>query len=153
MDEDGNVFIEGRIKNMIVRPDGHNVYPLTVASVLSECEFIDEAVVVGIKSKFGYEGTIPTAYVILKDGYEPSIEVKNAILEFQSHHLPERDGALDIRFVKEFPLTPIGKVDVKRIAAEEKELSDVNFEELAALSKRKKIMWLSFFFSDIVIYY
>ena len=140
MDEDGNVFIEGRIKNMIVRPDGHNVYPLTVASVLSECEFIDEAVVVGIKSKFGYEGTIPTAYVILKDGYEPSIEVKNAILEFQSHHLPERDGALDIRFVKEFPLTPIGKVDVKRIVAEEKELSDVNFEELAALSKRKKIM-------------
>lgn len=138
MDEDGNVFIESRIKNMIVRPDGHNVYPLTVASVLGQDQNIDEVVVVGIKSKYGYEGTIPTAYVILKEGIEPSEQVKQEILEFQSHHLPERDGALDIRFVKEFPLTPIGKVDVRRIASEETKLSDIDFSELTKVGKSKK---------------
>ena len=65
-------------------------------------------------------------------------EAKNIILEYQSHLLGERDGAIDIRFRDELPLTSIGKIDSIKLAEEEnKNLSDIDFATLTANNKKK----------------
>ena len=131
IDDDGNLFIKGRLKKVIIRPDGHNVYPNYVAAVISKYDIIQNVCVVGLESIYNYNGTIPTAYVILKDKSLATEETKQWILQKQLENFPERDGVLDVRFVDEFPLTPVGKIDVDRIVREETRLSDIDFDTLS----------------------
>ena len=133
IDEDGNVQIIGRKRAMFVRPDGHNVFPDLIRDYLSGCPIIKEVCVIGIKSRYNEHGKIPTAIVVLKDQNINVDEAKQKILEYQSHLLGERDGALDVRFRDELPLTPIGKIDVLRIEQEESiNMSDIDFDTLIA---------------------
>lgn len=46
MDMDGNIFIRGRIKNMILGPSGQNIYPEEIESVVSNLPYVSESVVV-----------------------------------------------------------------------------------------------------------
>ena len=46
MDSDGNIFIRGRIKSMILNSSGQNIYPEEVEAVLANCEHVDECLVV-----------------------------------------------------------------------------------------------------------
>ena len=46
MDKDNNIFIRGRIKSMILNSSGQNIYPEEVEAVLSNCEHVDECLVV-----------------------------------------------------------------------------------------------------------
>lgn len=45
LDEKGNLYIRGRIKNMILLDNGKNVYPEDIEALLSSCGEIDEALV------------------------------------------------------------------------------------------------------------
>lgn len=45
IDEDGYIYIKGRLKNMIVGPSGENIYPEEIESVLNSHVFISESVV------------------------------------------------------------------------------------------------------------
>jgi long-chain acyl-CoA synthetase len=45
MDEDGYIYIVGRIKNMILRSNGKNVYPEEIELELNQSKFIDDVVV------------------------------------------------------------------------------------------------------------
>jgi long-chain acyl-CoA synthetase len=49
MDAEGNLYYRGRKKEMIVRPDGLNVYPQDVEAVLNRCAEVRESVVVGVE--------------------------------------------------------------------------------------------------------
>ena len=49
LDEDGYLFISGRMKNLIVTPNGKNVYPEEVENELLKSDFIIEAMVYGHK--------------------------------------------------------------------------------------------------------
>ena len=51
MDKDGNIFIRGRIKSMILNSSGQNIYPEEVEAVLNNCQYVDECVVVDRKGK------------------------------------------------------------------------------------------------------
>ncbi len=138
IDSDGNVYIIGRKKLMFIRPDGHNVFPELIRDVLMKCSLIENVCVIGVKSKHNNNGKIPTAVVVLRDQTMDKELARKLILEFQSHLLGERDGALDIRFRDSLPLTPIGKIDAMKIEQEECEiLSDSNFDELTANVKKK----------------
>ena len=137
IDEDGNVKIIGRKKSMIVRPDGHNVWPDIIRDNLFGCPIIKDVCVIGIKSKYENIGEIPTAIVVLKDNNMDKEDAKNQILEYQSHLLGERDGAIDVRFRDSLPLTPIGKIDTIRITNEENQkLSDIDFKKIANIKKK-----------------
>lgn len=46
MDKDNNIFIRGRIKSMILNSSGQNIYPEEVEAVLSNCQNVDECLVV-----------------------------------------------------------------------------------------------------------
>ena len=46
MDDEGNIFIRGRIKSMILNSSGQNVYPEELEAVLSGCPYVAESLVV-----------------------------------------------------------------------------------------------------------
>ena len=46
MDDEGNIFIRGRIKSMILGPSGQNIYPEELEAVLSGCRYVSECLVV-----------------------------------------------------------------------------------------------------------
>lgn len=45
IDKEGNLFIKGRIKNMILGPSGHNIYPEEIEDILNSTPYIQESIV------------------------------------------------------------------------------------------------------------
>lgn len=45
LDEDGYLFIKGRIKNMILGPSGENIYPEQIEAILNDFDCIEESLV------------------------------------------------------------------------------------------------------------
>ena len=45
IDEDGYIYIKGRLKNMILGPSGENIYPEEIETVLNSHAFVSESVV------------------------------------------------------------------------------------------------------------
>lgn len=50
-DRDGNLYIKGRIKNMIVGASGENIYPEEIESVINRMEYVLESLVVQQKGR------------------------------------------------------------------------------------------------------
>lgn len=115
MDEDGFLFINGRLKRMIIRPDGHNVWPSQIENVILRHPNIKECTVVGLSVPGKSNGRIPTAFIVLENTEAASEELKQKIDEFCKERLPERDCALDYRFIDNLPLTPVGKIDYRAL--------------------------------------
>ena len=129
IDEDGRFWIIGRKKDMFIRPDGHNVWPKEISNIINGSPIVEDSCVVGLKSKYNNAGKIPTAFVVLRDKSYDKDKAREEIFEYQSHILPERDGALEIRFIDELPLTANGKTDSKKLE-ETAEESDIDFDTL-----------------------
>ena len=70
MDAEGNLYYRGRKKEIIVRPDGLNVYPQDVEAVLNRVSGVKESAVVGIESSGGER---IHAAVILHTGGEGAV--------------------------------------------------------------------------------
>ena len=75
MDKEGNLYILGRVDNMIIRC-GMNIYPIEIESVLSRCEGINECVVYG-KQDVSYGQKIAVDFV----GAASETEVGNFALK------------------------------------------------------------------------
>lgn len=46
IDEEGNVFIKGRSKNMLLGPSGQNIYPEEIEEILNNLPFVNESIVI-----------------------------------------------------------------------------------------------------------
>ena len=51
MDAEGNVFIRGRIKNMLLGANGQNIYPEEIEDKLASLPFVTECVVIQKEEK------------------------------------------------------------------------------------------------------
>jgi len=51
IDKEGNIFIKGRSKSMILGPSGENIYPEEIESVINNKDYITESVVVSEENK------------------------------------------------------------------------------------------------------
>ena len=114
MDEDGFLFIKGRIKRMIVRHDGFKVFPSLIENVISSHSAVQQCCVVGKKDAEHSQGDIPIAFVQLKQEKEQdqsAIESELSVLCVKE--LPEYAQPAEWHFLSELPLTPIGKVDYR----------------------------------------
>lgn len=122
INKEGVLFFKGRLKNIIVRPDGHNVFPKAVESVISTHPCVKECHVIGIKSKYYDQGEIPTAFIVLKDNTNMTNEdIIKQIDTLCKEQMPHRDIALDYKIIVDVPYTSIGKVDLLKIKHEEEE--------------------------------
>ncbi len=71
VDTDGCFVHTGRKKQMIVRPDGHNVFPIEIENVINKTGFVKNCVVIGIKDPETVTGEYPHAFIELKENYLP----------------------------------------------------------------------------------
>ena len=116
IDENGNVTISGRLKRMIVRPDGHNVFPGVIEDVISCFPAVDKCGVVGTPSPESMNGRIPTACIVLKPEFKGKEDtIQKEIIKICADHLPPRDVAQNYIFVDKIDLTPNGKVDYNKL--------------------------------------
>ena len=67
IDNDGFLFVKGRMKRTIVRPDGHNNYPLEIENVINTFEGVCNSAVVDFDARKIGNGHIPVAFVVLED--------------------------------------------------------------------------------------
>lgn len=112
MDEDGQLFIEGRLKRMIVRHDGFKVYPSLIEAVLLNSSDVNMCCVVGVNDTSHAQGRLPKAYVVLNEDKKPLCEeIKKELIKLCEEELPEYAQPQDICFIDQLPLTPIGKVN------------------------------------------
>src|SRR5205823_6046962 len=81
-DEQGRIFIKGRKKEMIVTPEGLNVFPEDVERVLSELPGVRESAVVGITQ--GAEERVH-AVLVLEPGADKDAIVRAANGTLQDH--------------------------------------------------------------------
>ena len=51
IDRNGNIFIRGRSKNMILSSNGQNIYPEEIEAMLNNCPYVVESVVVDRSSR------------------------------------------------------------------------------------------------------
>ena len=81
-DAQGRLFIKGRKKEMIVTPEGLNVYPEDVERVLNELAGVRESAVVGVAQ--GTEERVH-AVLALEPGADPDAIVRHANAQLQDH--------------------------------------------------------------------
>jgi len=109
-DESGNIWITGRIKDIIIR-GGENISAVEIENLMSGYPGLVDAAVVGMPDKI--LGERICAYVIPAPGVNPTIEGVVAFLKSKGASLlqcPER-----IEMIEELPMTKVGKVDKKRL--------------------------------------
>ncbi len=116
--EDGNLFIVGRTKELIVR-FGFNVYPAEVEAVLNAHSAVVRSAVIGqpVNGSEGDEEIV--AFVQLAPESELATE---ELAEYVAQQLAPYKRPSKIQFVSSMPLTPTGKVMkdelLKKLAAE-----------------------------------
>ncbi len=116
IDEYGCVFIEGRIKRMVVRFDGFKVFPPFIENVIMRNPCVKAVCSVGTKDKAHSQGQLPVAYIVLNDDVEKDQDtIKQELKELCAEELPEYAQPIDFFFVSTLPLTSIGKVDYREL--------------------------------------
>lgn len=113
--EDGIIYIVDRIKRMIIRPDGHNVWPSQIEEVIIKHPSVCDCAVVGMKPNFNENGRIPTAFIVVNQGIDKNEKLLEEIDMFSKQYLPERDVAMSYHFCDKLPLTLVGKVDYRAL--------------------------------------
>ena len=121
--EDGVIFIEGRMKRIIIRPDGHNISPFAIENIINADDRVESCAVVGRPVGELEHGSFAVAYIELKKGYlEKQKEILSELKSKIDDKLPPRDVASDYKLIENIPLTSIGKVDYKKLEEMERKL-------------------------------
>lgn len=125
LDEDGFLFIQGRIKRMITRFDGHKVFPINLESLITARPDVHNCAVVGVNDADHSQGQYPLALVELMPGVPAS--ACSDIFEFCDKNVEERGKPVAVIGVKELPLTPMGKIDYVTLEKEYKQFEYKNW--------------------------
>ncbi len=116
MDEDGFVYIKGRIKRMIVRFDGHKVFPSHIESVLGKHDSVYSCAVVDTEDTEHGQGMYPVAIIELKHSHRGNeAKIKEDLIALSNQTLEERGRPYDIVFIDEMPRTSVGKIDYRKL--------------------------------------
>lgn len=107
VDEDGYFWLMGRVDD-VINVSGHRIGTAEVESALVSHEAVAEAAVVGFPHEVKGEGIY--AFVILKEGYEPSDDLRKVL----EGHVRQVIGPIakpdKIQFVPGLPKTRSGKI-------------------------------------------
>ncbi|MCC6473556.1 MAG: acyl-CoA synthetase [Burkholderiales bacterium] len=105
IDEDGYIWVTGRIKDLIIR-GGNNIDASLIDETLMQHPAVEIAAAVGRPDS--YAGELPVAYVQLRAGASAGAE---EIREFARKHIPERGAApVAVHILERLPLTDVGKI-------------------------------------------
>ena len=117
INSDGNLFLKGRIKRIIVTYEGFKVSPNDIEKVLMNTGLVSECCAVGIKDNQNGYGAIPVANVVLN---------KNAFLEDENEIVKKLEMACAVALTERYrprniivrdslPMTDVGKIDYRAL--------------------------------------
>jgi acyl-CoA synthetase (AMP-forming)/AMP-acid ligase II len=109
-DADGFFYIVDRKTDMIIR-GGENIYPREIDEVLYQHPAVAAAATIGIPDKL--YGEEVAAFIILKDGEQATAE---EIINFCRERLADYKCPKTVRFVKDIPKGPTGKLLKRELA-------------------------------------
>ncbi|MEK4648635.1 acetate--CoA ligase [Exiguobacterium sp. FSL W8-0210] len=107
MDDEGYFWFQGRVDDVIMTA-GERVGPFEVESRLVEHPAVAEAGVIGKPDPV--RGEIIKAFIALRDGYEPTEELKQEIQAFVKEGLAAHAAPREIDFRDKLPKTRSGKI-------------------------------------------
>ena len=112
MDPEGYVFLDSRIKRMIIRHDGFKIFPSMIENVLSTHPAVANCSVVGCTDKDHVQGRLPLAYIVLNpDCQKKKRQIVRELRALCADELPEYVLPVGYKFIDNLPLTPVGKVN------------------------------------------
>jgi long-chain acyl-CoA synthetase len=112
MDEDGYITIVDRTKDMI-NVSGFKVFSVEVDDKMNKHPAIELCSTIGVPDPNRPGSEIVKLYILLKEGYKASEEIKEDILKFAQENLATYKVPKIIEILEEMPLTSVGKVDKK----------------------------------------
>jgi len=115
-DRDGYFWFIGR-KDDVIKTSGHLIGPFEVESVLMEHKAVAESGVIGKPDPVALE--IVKAFVVLRQGYEASEELRRELLAFARTRLGAVVAPKEIEFVASVPRTRSGKIMRRLLKARE----------------------------------
>ena len=117
MNEEGLVFFKSRLKRIIVS-SGYNIYPQYIEKVIMSHPSVSTCVVIGIDHP--YKKQVPKAYIVLRDNFEDTEELRNDIKEYCEKSIAKYSLPHEYEYVSELPKTLIGKVAFTKLGKEAK---------------------------------
>ncbi len=119
IDEDGFVFIDTRIKRMIIRHDGFKIFPSHIENIISTHPAVETCSVVATPNKEQLRGYLPYVHIVLKKNTQKSQkQIKSEIITLCREKLPEYMQPAGYKFCESLSYTPVGKVDYRKLEAE-----------------------------------
>jgi len=128
-DGDGWYYFVGRSDDMFTT-SGHNVYPAEVELVIERHAEVEQAIVVPAPDQIKH--SVPYAFVVRSaDSALTEDDVKQHVLR----HAPPYQYPRKVIFVDALPMTNVGKIDRRRLAAEARRIK-LEQEERARIDER-----------------
>ena len=115
-DKDGYFWFVGRADD-VIKSSGHLIGPFEVESVLMEHKAVAEAGVIGKPDPVA--GEVVKAFVSLKDGFEPTHELRKELLGFARVRLGAVVAPKELEFRPTLPKTRSGKIMRRLLKAQE----------------------------------
>ena len=107
MDDEGFIYFRQRIKRMIVT-SGYNVYPSQLENILEQHPAVRRSCVIGIPDPYKMQAV--KAFVVLADGYEDTLEVRESIMAHCREHIAKYAMPKVLEVRDSLPTTLVGKV-------------------------------------------
>lgn len=119
IDEDGFVFVDGRIKRIIIRHDGFKIFPNMIENVISTHPAVELCSVVASLDKDQLQGYLPYVHIVLKKNvHERQRLIKAEIMKLCQDKLPEYAQPVGYKFIESLYYTAVGKVDYRKLEME-----------------------------------
>ena len=118
-DEDGYYWYVGR-NDDVIKSSGYRISPFEIESVLLKHPCCLECAVTAVPDEV--RGQIVKASIVLRDGFEPSDELKKELQNFVKHETAPYKYPRAVEFVKELPKSVSGKI--KRVDIRNKDKAE-----------------------------
>ena len=138
MDEEGHLYIVGRIKRMIVR-SGNKIFPSTIENLIMSIPGIEQCSIVGMPDL--NEKSTPIAHIVLDENY--TCDQEDIIKEIEKlipSKMPEFNIPKKYVFRDNMPLTEMSKVDFKLLELESVDFAQDEEKIIDIRKSREKIL-------------
>jgi long-chain acyl-CoA synthetase len=98
---------------------GYNIYPSQLENIIDGHPAVSMSTVIGVPDPYKMQKV--KAFVVLREGQEPTEEVKNSILEHCRKNIAKYAMPYEFEYRKELPKTLVGKVAFTVLEKEEAE--------------------------------
>lgn len=136
INENGHVFIKGRIKRVISLYNGHKIFPMELETAIENLDVVEKAVVVSGNDKEHKGYLKPYCYILLNKEIDKNNLLQN-INNIALKEFPEYEKIEDIFIVEKLPFTDMNKVDLKLLEQKAMEYTDLDNSSNKILKKQK----------------